>query len=118
MAEEQRSCRDLAVDERKQEHAVAAAGPRLDQALEQDEMSSCVQSYLAELPDMYRAVILLHDMEGLTNPEIARMLRISLPTVKIRIHRAREKLREALANACSFSSDERGVLVCEPNPNE
>jgi RNA polymerase sigma-70 factor (ECF subfamily) len=100
------------------DHAIADAGPRLDQALEQDEMSSCVQSYLAELPDKYRAVILLHDMEGMTNPEIARMLGISLPTVKIRIHRAREKLRDALANACSFSSDERGVLVCEPKPSE
>jgi len=102
----------------EQDHAVADTGPRLDQALEQEEMTSCVQSYLAELPDMYRAVILLHDMEGMTNPEIAAMLGISLPTVKIRIHRAREKLRDALARACSFSSDERGVLVCEPKPNE
>ncbi len=102
----------------EQDHAIAAAGPRLDQALEQDEMSSCVQSYLAELSDTYRAVILLHDVEGMTNPEIARMLGISLPTVKIRIHRAREKLRDALANACSFSSDERGVLLCEPKPDE
>jgi len=101
----------------EQDDAVADAGPRLDQALEQDEMSSCVQSYLAELPDMYRAVILLHDTEGMTNPEIARMLGISLPTVKIRIHRAREKLRDALTRACSFSSDERGVLVCEPKPD-
>jgi RNA polymerase sigma-70 factor (ECF subfamily) len=98
----------------EQVHPVAAAGPRLDQALEQDEMSSCVQSYLAGLPDTYKAAILLHDMEELTNPEIARMLGISLPTVKIRIHRAREKLREALAGGCSFSSDERGVLVCRP----
>ena len=98
----------------EQDHAVAGAGPRLDHALEQDEMSSCVQSYLAGLPDTYKAAILLHDVEEMTNPEIARMLEISLPTVKIRIHRAREKLREALAGACSFSSDERGVLVCRP----
>lgn len=103
-------------DAMEQDHPVEGAGPRLDQALEQDEMSSCVQSYLADLPDPYKAVILLHDMEEMTNPEIARMLGISLATVKIRIHRAREKLRDALAKACSFSSDERGVLVCQPKP--
>ena len=91
-------------------------GPRLDKVMEQKEMSSCVQDYLAGLSDSYRAVILLHDAEGLTNPEIAEMLGVSLATVKIRLHRAREKLRAALAEACSFSTDERGVVVCEPKP--
>jgi RNA polymerase sigma-70 factor (ECF subfamily) len=93
-------------------------GPRLDKAMEQKEMSACVQNYLAGLSDSYRAVILLHDSEGLTNPEIAEMLGVSLATVKIRLHRAREKLRAALAEACSFSTDERGVVVCEPKPLE
>jgi RNA polymerase sigma-70 factor (ECF subfamily) len=97
----------------------ADEGPRLDKVLEQREMSTCVQAYLAGLPDTYRAAILLHDAEGMTNPEIASMLGVSLATVKIRIHRAREKLREALRDACSFSTDERGVLVCDPkSPDE
>jgi len=91
-------------------------GPRLDKVMEQKEMSACVQNYLAGLSDSYRAVILLHDAEGLANPEIAEMLGVSLATVKIRIHRAREMLRAALAEACSFSTDERGVVVCEPKP--
>jgi RNA polymerase sigma-70 factor (ECF subfamily) len=95
----------------------ADPAPRLDKLLEQKEMSACVQDYLAELPDSYRAVILLHDAEGLTNPEIASMLGISLPTVKIRLHRARAKLRETLAGACSFSTDERGVFVCDRKPD-
>lgn len=89
-------------------------GPRLDRVLEQKEMSACVQRYLMDLPDSHRAVILLHDEAGMTNPEIAEMLGVSVATVKIRIHRAREKLRAALREACSFSADERGVLVCEP----
>jgi len=86
--------------------------------MEQKEMSSCVQGYLAELSDPFRAVILLHDAEGLTNPEIAAMLGVSLPTVKIRLHRARAKLRDALGRACSFSTDERGVFVCDPKPDD
>lgn len=94
------------------------AGPRLDLAMEQEEMSGCVQRYMAGLSDSYRAVILLHDTQELTNPQIAEMLDISLATVKIRLHRARKKLREALDQACSFSSDDRGALVCEPKPKD
>ena len=103
---------------RSREEALADAAPRLDKVMEQKEMSTCVQEYLMGLSDSYRAVILLHDAEGLTNPEIAEMLGDSLATIKIRLHRARAKLREALARACSFSTDERGVVVCEPAPPE
>ena len=65
------------------------------------------------LSDAYRAVILLHDLHGMSGPEIAATLGLSLPTVKIRLHRARRKLRAALEAGCQFSRDERGVLVCE-----
>ena len=91
--------------------------PSLLEALEQSEMSECVQSYLAVLPDDYRIAILLHDAHGLSNPEIAALLGCSLATAKIRVHRARARLRETLATACSFEIDERGVLVCDPQPD-
>ncbi|MHC5010967.1 MAG: RNA polymerase sigma factor [Planctomycetota bacterium] len=90
--------------------------PRLDKVMEQEEMSACVQRYLERIPDSYRAVLFLHDVQGLKNREIAAMLGISLATAKIRLHRAREKLRVALDEACRFSTDERGVQVCEPKP--
>lgn len=91
--------------------------PSLLDALEQSEMSECVQGYLAALPDDYRVAILLHDAHGLTNPEIAELLGCSLATAKIRVHRARARLRETLDAACSFEIDERGVLVCDPVPD-
>ena len=91
--------------------------PSLLDALEQSEMSECVQAYLAQLPDDYRIAILLHDAHGLSNPEIAELLGCSLATAKIRVHRARARLRETLATACSFEIDERGVLVCDPQPD-
>ncbi len=76
-------------------------------------MSACVQQYLADLPDSYRAVILFHDMHGLTGPEMVEALGVPLSTVKIRLHRARLKLKAALQAGCDFSRDERGVLTCE-----
>ncbi len=87
--------------------------PSLQQTIERDEMSGCVQGYLNDLSDSYRAVILLHDMHELTAAEIAQLLGESLATVKIRLHRARRKLRTALAAGCAFSYDDRSVLTCE-----
>lgn len=92
--------------------------PRLDKVLECAEMGECVQRYFAELSDSYRAVILLHDVEGMTNQEIAEMLNISLDTAKVRLHRSRKHLRNILRDVCHFYIDERGVLVCEPKPKK
>ena len=49
------------------------------------------------LPPDYRTAFVLHDMEGLPNPEIAELLGISLPAVKSRVHRSRLFLRQRLA---------------------
>ena len=85
----------------------------LDRVLERAEMSACVRSFLEDLSDEYRHVILLHDVEGLTNAEIAEMVGASLDAIKIRLHRARRKLQAALATGCDLSHDEHGVFVCE-----
>jgi RNA polymerase sigma-70 factor (ECF subfamily) len=95
---------------------VDSDSPSLQQIVEQNEMSDCVQRYLDSLSDSYRAVILLHDLHELTGPEMAELLGVSLATVKIRLHRARRKLQAQLEVGCAFSHDKRDVLVCEPKP--
>ena len=82
--------------------------------VERSEMSECVQTYLETLPDDYRTVIFLHDVYELSNPEIAELLDCSVATAKIRLHRARVRLRGVLNEACTFEIDERGVMVCDP----
>jgi RNA polymerase sigma-70 factor, ECF subfamily len=84
--------------------------------VQQTEMSECVQRYVSTLSDAYKAVLLLHDADGLTANEIAQVLQLPLTTVKMRLHRARRQLEAALKNACAFGHDERGVLTCEPKP--
>ncbi|MCP4966194.1 MAG: sigma-70 family RNA polymerase sigma factor, partial [bacterium] len=75
---------------------LAADDPRLDHLMDQQEMSECVNSYVDALSDDYRAVIVLHDLHGLSNPEIAGLLDSPLSTVKIRVHRARLQLHQAI----------------------
>ncbi len=85
-----------------------------EQLAAQSEMSACVQRFVHRLSPNYRAALVLHDLQGLKDREIADVLGVSLGTVKIRLHRARKKLREALDAGCDLSHDERDVLVCAP----
>jgi len=87
---------------------------RVDRLVEQAQMSECVRGFVDELPDDYRAAILLHDAHGLSSREIAEILGVSVATSKIRIHRGRARLRAALGEGCEFEPDDRGVTVCDP----
>ena len=59
-----------------------------EQLAAKSEMSDCVHGYVLRLSPSYRAVLVLADLQGLTNREIAEVLDCSLSTVKIRLHRA------------------------------
>ncbi len=61
------------------------------------ETQQLIEGAIADLPDEYRDVFVLSDVEGLPNAVIGDMLGLSLPAVKSRLHRARQKLRDALA---------------------
>jgi RNA polymerase sigma-70 factor (ECF subfamily) len=84
-----------------------------DQTVIRKEMSECVNEFIDNLPPDDRAVIALSELEGLANKEIADILEISLDNVKIRLHRARAKLRAALNDGCDFYHSEKNVLVCD-----
>ena len=61
------------------------------------EVKSVLCATIDELPAGYRTAFLLHDVEGLSNPEIAETLQVKPATVKSRVHRARLFLRGRLA---------------------
>ena len=108
--------RPVSLDELESEREWLGAGASSSpqQLAAQSEMSDCVQRFIADLSPDYRTALVLHDLQGLKNREIADVLDISLSNVKIRLHRARKKLREALDAGCDFGHDERNVFVCEP----
>ncbi len=64
--------------------------------LERAEVCSLVRASIDRLPKTYRTVLLLRDIEELDTTEVAGMLGISANAVKIRLHRARQALRELL----------------------
>lgn len=63
----------------------------------QAEARRRLEEAVRALPPEYRTAFVLHDVEGLANPEIAELLGISLPAVKSRVHRSRLYLRDRLA---------------------
>lgn len=98
---------------------VEGAAPALIQLrLEQSEMSSCVQDKMARLPESYRTVLILFDLMELSHQEIAEVLEEKVGNVKVRLHRARQALKEILKSECNFEQDERNVLICTPREDD
>jgi RNA polymerase sigma-70 factor (ECF subfamily) len=65
----------------------------LDDLLEQREDGALLFACIAELPEAYRRVILLRDVEELDTRSVAQLLGVSDSVVKVRLHRARQALR-------------------------
>ncbi len=90
----------------------------VEQPLVIDEMSSCVREEIDSLPGDHRAALILHDLQGLTAAQTAEACGCSLATAKIRIHRARTRLKQALERDCHFYHDDDQVLRCDPKSRE
>jgi len=66
---------------------------------EREELRELVRHRIERLPDPYRTVLLLRDIEGLDTQETARLTGVSADLVKVRLHRARQALRTLLEPA-------------------
>ena len=61
------------------------------------ELAARAGEFIAELPPAYRDVIWMNDVEGMSAPEVAETLEISIPAFKSRLHRARLYVRQRLS---------------------
>jgi RNA polymerase sigma-70 factor (ECF subfamily) len=89
---------------------VADTSRRPDEALEASRLEAALEREIARLDRPYREVLLLRDVEGLSSAEVARVTGSSVAAVKTRLHRARARLREALAPLMA----PRGEAVAAP----
>jgi RNA polymerase sigma-70 factor, ECF subfamily len=79
------------------QHGTAGSRPRPpDLVLEEREAQAFLLDRVRRLPFELRAPVVLRDIEGWSNQEVADILELSLPAAKSRIHRGRMKLREEL----------------------
>lgn len=76
---------------------VADPARRPDEALEASRLEAALERAIAGLDRPYREVLLLRDVEGLPAAEVARVTGLSVAAVKTRLHRARGRIRDALA---------------------
>jgi RNA polymerase sigma-70 factor, ECF subfamily len=105
---------DAAGGPRVEEAPVADPAPLAEQEVVRREMGECVREFVEDLPPDYRSVIVMSEFEELTDRQIADVLGVSLEAVKIRLHRARARLRVALEAGCHTYRDERNELACYP----
>jgi RNA polymerase sigma-70 factor, ECF subfamily len=75
-------------------HSPAAGGP--DRELERAELRERLERALSVLPEVLREAFLLKHVEGFSYEEIAELLNVSVPALKMRVHRARATLKETM----------------------
>ncbi len=101
LRKEKRHQMDVSIDGNKDDDAyrplqLEDARPLPSGVLQGEELKARIQSAIDRLPEPYRSVVLLKDVEEFSLEEIAELTRASVPAVKSRLHRARLTLREAL----------------------
>ncbi|MDR1262272.1 MAG: sigma-70 family RNA polymerase sigma factor [Oscillospiraceae bacterium] len=77
--------------------SVADRSHNPQEILERNDFNQALKECIARLPLDMRTAIILRDIQGLTYEEVAQVLRLNLGTVKSRISRARERLRQMLS---------------------
>ncbi|HMA91798.1 MAG TPA: sigma-70 family RNA polymerase sigma factor [Polyangiaceae bacterium] len=84
-----------------------------ERQLVRQEMSQCVREVLIRLPESYQTVLALSDCEDLSDRELADVLGVTVGSAKIRLHRARMRMKAELDRDCSFYHDAENNLCCD-----
>ena len=74
------------------------------------ELSECLQPMIQLLPKKYREAVILSELHGLTQKEVAQVQGTSLSGAKSRVQRGRALLKEMLADCCRLEFDHSGRL--------
>lgn len=76
------------------------------------EVAAALEDAIRKLPEEYRPVFVLRDVDGLTSGEVSKILNLTIPAVKSRLHRSRMMLRRKLARFhAEFFAEELGRVV-------
>lgn len=104
--------RTIATDVRELD-MTESPSPSVEKSTIKREMNSCIRGVIKQLREDYSTVIMLSDIEGFTDSEIADIIGISIQAAKIRLHRARAKLRAELEKFCTFYRGDDNEFACD-----
>lgn len=82
---------------------------QVDRLMENQELGEHIKTAVAKLPEKYRIVFLLSDIEELSMKEVGDILDLTIPNVKTRLHRARLFIRSELSTYLSGEANRRGT---------
>ncbi len=91
-----------------------AFGARSDALALNNEIRDALEAAIGKLPEDYRAVFVLRDIDGLSNKEVGDILSLSIPAVKSRLHRSRLMLRKRLRRFYDDYSNETKIVSFGP----
>jgi RNA polymerase sigma-70 factor (ECF subfamily) len=78
-------------------------------------LNESLRRMIHNLPELYRDAIVLTEIEGISQVELAKRLGLSVSGAKSRVQRGRQALKEMLLDCCQFEFDRRGrVYDCTP----
>jgi RNA polymerase sigma-70 factor, ECF subfamily len=80
--------------------------------LARKQFADCIRGEIAKLPENHRAVLIVGELGGLADDEVAATMGISRANAKVRLHRARAQLRKQIEARCDFYQQE---LSCKPS---
>jgi RNA polymerase sigma-70 factor (ECF subfamily) len=89
---------------------MAAPAPERDAIA---ELAACLQPLIDRLPATYRTALVMSEIDGLPQREVADRLGLSLSGAKSRVQRGREHLRRLLTECCDIEIGRRGVVAYE-----
>ncbi len=111
-----RVARNALIDTRRRRRPTEGLPDDLAQAEPDDEplaaLGECVEQALAHLAPADQDVLRRCDLEQLPQQRYAELSRLSLPAVKARLRRARQRLRSRLERQCGVRFDETGRVCC------
>lgn len=76
-----------------------------------EDLTRCITPFINELPEEYRSILTLSEIENVPQKEIAKQLDMNYVTVRSKIQRGRKKLRGVFEDCCSFKQGGKGSIL-------
>lgn len=82
------------------------------------ELEGCLSGFIDQLPETYKELITLSEIEGKSQKELSETLGINYVTLRSKVQRGRDKIKKMIFDACEIELDAAGRFVdCTPKPN-